>query len=148
MIPFKKITIKSKAGLVLINYSHAIFRSRDPEQRWLSGSSWSRQRKTHAAQKISEISSSILVRELIVFQQTCGAQKFSKPIKKHHIYYWVFRLIFHSWLTWYPLDILRTFERTTHMTISSTLKFTNTLPYAWKYHMIDSTELIQKRGFD
>ena len=60
------------------------------------------------------------------------------------IYYWVFRLIFHSWFIWCPLDISRAFERTTHMTISSTLKFTNTLPYAWKYHRIDSTELIQK----
>ena len=40
----RKITIKSKAGLVLINYSHAIFRSRDPEQWWLSGSSCSRRR--------------------------------------------------------------------------------------------------------
>ena len=147
MIPFKKITIKSKAGLVLINYSHAIL---DQEIQNNGGcpEAAGPDRKTHAAQKISEISSSILVRELIVFQQTCGAQKFSKPIKKHHIYYWVFRLIFHSWLTWYPLDISRTFERTTHMTISSTLKFTNTLPYAWKYHRIDSTELIQKRGFD
>ena len=60
----------------------------------------------------------------------------------------LFRLIFHSWFIWYPLDISRAFERTTHMTISSTLKFTNMLPYAWKYHRIDSTELIQKRGFD
>ena len=40
--------------------------------------------------------------------------------------------------TWY-FDISRAFERTIHMTISSTLKFTNTLPYAWKYHRIDST---------
>ena len=79
-----------------------------------------------------------------VFQQTRGAQNFSKPFKKHHIYYWVFRLIFHSWFIWHPLDISRAFERTIHMTISSTLKFTNTLPYAWKYHRIDSTELIQK----
>ena len=63
MITFKKTTLKSKAGLVLINYSHAIL---DPEQWWLSGTSWSRQRKIPAAQKISEISSSILVRELIV----------------------------------------------------------------------------------
>ena len=65
MITFKKIALKSKAGLVHINYSHAIL-SRDPEQWWLSGSSWSRQRKIPAAQKISDISSSILVRELIV----------------------------------------------------------------------------------
>ena len=79
---------------------------------------------------------------------TRGAQNFSKPFKKHHIYYWVFRLIFHSWFIWCPLDISRAFERTTHMTISSTLKFTNTSPYAWKYHRIDSTELIKKRGFD
>ena len=57
--------IKVKAGWVLINYSHAI-RSRDPEQWWLSGSSWSRQRNIPAAQKILEISLSILVRELIV----------------------------------------------------------------------------------
>ena len=176
-----------------------------------SRSSWSRLRKIPAAQKISEISSSVLVRELIVsphsenpgllllkyreylqkpysldtwcltkqtnvlrsdtasnrinhtacqiwptmlhiscalinsptlktWQHTRGAQNFSKPFKKHHIYYWVFRLIFHSWFIWYPLDISRAFERTTHMTISSTLKFTNTLPYAWKYHRIDSTE--------
>ena len=61
MTPFRKITIKSKAGLVLINYSHAsgqpplFWISWDPEQWWLSGSSWSRQRKTPAAQKISEI---------------------------------------------------------------------------------------------
>ena len=61
--------------------------------------------------------------------------------------YWVFRLNFHSWFIWCPFDISRAFERTTHLTISSTLKFTNTLPYAWKYHRIDSTELIQKRGF-
>ena len=33
------------------------------------------------------------------------------------------------------------------MTISSTLKFTNTLPYASKCHRIDSTELIQIKGF-
>ena len=57
--------IKVKAGLVLINYSHAV-RSRDPEQWWLSETSWSRQRNIPAAQKILEISSSILVRELIV----------------------------------------------------------------------------------
>ena len=82
--------------------------------------------------------------KLQVFQQTHGAQNFSKPFKKHHIRYWVFRLIFHSWFIWCPLDISRAFERTTHMTISSTLKFTNTLPYAWKYHRIDSTELIKK----
>ena len=84
--------------------------------------------------------------KLQVFQQTRGAQNFWKPFKKHHIYYWVFRLIFHSWFIWCSLDISRAFERTTHMTISSTLKFTNTLPYAWKYHRIDSTELIQKEG--
>ena len=30
------------------------------------------------------------------------------------------------------------------MTLSSTLKFTNTLLDAWKYHRIDSTELIQQ----
>ena len=53
----------------------------------------------------------------------------------------------HSWFIWYPFDISRAFECTIHMTISSTLKFTNTLPYAWKYHRIDSTERIQKRGF-
>ena len=81
--------------------------------------------------------------KLQVFQQTRGAQNFSKPFKKHHIYYWVFRLIFHSWFIWCPLDNSRAFERTTHMTISSILKFTNSLPYAWKYHRIDSTELIQ-----
>ena len=79
--------------------------------------------------------------KLQVFQQTRGAQNFSKPLKKHHIYYWVFRLIFHSLFIWCPLDISRAFERTTHMTISSTLKFTNTFPYAWKYHRIDSTDL-------
>ena len=79
-----------------------------------------------------------------VFQQTRGPQNFSKPFKKHHIYYWVFRFIFHSWFIWFPLDISRAFEQTSHMTISSTLKFTNTLPYAWKYHRIDSTELIKK----
>ena len=82
--------------------------------------------------------------KLQVFQQTRGAQNFSKPFKKHHIYYWVFRLIFHSRFIWHPLDISKAFKRTTHVTISSTLKFTNTLPYAWKYHRIDSTELIQK----
>ena len=38
-----------------------------------------------------------------------------------------------------PTRYSRAFEWTTHMTISSTLKFTNTLPYAWKYHRIDST---------
>ena len=31
--------------------------------------------------------------------------------------YWVFRLIFHSWFIWCPLDISRAFQRTTHMTI-------------------------------
>ena len=82
--------------------------------------------------------------KLQVFQQTRGEQNFSKPFKKHHIYYWVFRLIFLSWFIWRPLDIPRAFQWTTHMTISSTLKFTNTLPYAWKYHRIDSTELIKK----
>ena len=51
----------------------------------------------------------------------------------------------HSWFIWCPLDISRAFEWTTHMTISSTLKFTDTLPYAWKYHRIDSTERIKKR---
>ena len=56
MITFKKITLKSKAGLVLINYSHAIL---DQEKHLV-------QTKIPAAQKISEISSSILVRELIV----------------------------------------------------------------------------------
>ena len=84
--------------------------------------------------------------KLQVFQQTRVAQNFSKPYKKHHIYYWVFRLSFHSWFIWYPLDISRAFERTTYMTISSTLKPTNTLPYAWKYHRIDSTELIKMGG--
>ena len=49
------------------------------------------------------------------------------------------QIIFHSWFIWCLLDISRVFERTTHMTISSTLKFTNTLLYAWKYHRIDST---------
>ena len=62
--------------------------------------------------------------KLQVFQQTCGAQNFLKPSKKHHIYYWVFRLIFHSWVIWCPLDVSRAFEWTTHMTISATLKFT------------------------
>ena len=38
------------------------------------------------------------------------------------------------------------FIEPTHMTISSTLKFTNTLSYARKYHMIDSAELIQIKG--
>ena len=71
-----------------------------------------------------------------------------KTFKKHYIYNWVFRLIFHSWFIWCPLHIARAFEHTTHMTISSTFNFTNTLPYAWKYDRIDSTELIQKRGFD
>ena len=61
------MTLKSKAGLVLINYRHAILdQERDPEQWWLSGSSWSTHRKIPAAQKIPEISSLILVRELIV----------------------------------------------------------------------------------
>ena len=86
--------------------------------------------------------------KLQVFQQTRRAQNFSKPFKRYHIYHWVFRLIFLSWFIWCPLDISRAVERTTHMTISSTLKFTNTLPYAWKYHRIDSTKLIQERGFD
>ena len=76
------------------------------------------------------------------------AQNFSKPFKEHHIYYWVFRLIFHSWFIWWPLDISRAFERTTHTTISSTLKFTTTVPYARKHHRSDSTELIKKMGFD
>ena len=58
------IKVKSRFGTYQL-YS-CNFRSRDPEQWWLSGSSWSRQRKIPAAQKISEISSSILVRELIV----------------------------------------------------------------------------------
>ena len=58
------------------------------------------------------------------------------------------QIIFHSWFIWYPLDISRAFARTTHVTISSTLKFANTLPCAGKYHRIDSTELIQERGFD
>ena len=222
MITFKKITLKSKAGLVLINYSYAIL---DQEIQNNGGcpEAAGPDRKNPAAQKIPEISSLILVRELIVSphsenpgllllkhreylqklysldtwcltEQTnelrsnttnnrinhticqiwptmlhisCalinsstpqtssistnswgGAQNFSKPFKKHHIYYWVFRLIFHSWFIWCPVDISRAFERTTHMTILTTLKFTNTLPYAWKCHRIDSTELIQKRGFD
>ena len=51
-----------------------------------------------------------------------------------------FSFMIHLMPTWY----LRAFERTTHMTISSTLKFTNMLHCAWKYHGIDSTELIQK----
>ena len=79
-----------------------------------------------------------------VFQQTRGAQNFSKSFKKHHIYYWVFRLIFHSWFIWCPIS--RAFERTTHMTISSTLKFTNTLPYAWKYHIGLIAQNLSKKG--
>ena len=74
---------------------------------------------------ISAVPSLTLWHSKQVFQQTRGAQNFSKPFKKHHIYYWVFRLIFHSWFIWCPLDISRAFEHTTHMTISSTLKFTN-----------------------
>ena len=67
MITFKNITLKSKAGLALINYCHAILDQEiQNNQWWLSGSSRSRQRKIPAAQKISEISSSILVMELIV----------------------------------------------------------------------------------
>ena len=53
-----------------------------------------------------------------------------------------FSFMIHLMPTWY----FRAFKCTTHMTISSTLKFTNTLTYAWKYHRIDSTELI-KKGF-
>ena len=208
---------KCKFGTYL-SYSHAIL---DKEIQ-NNGNSWSRQRKIPATQKISEISSSILVRELIVsphsenpgllllkyreylqklysldtwcfteqtnvirsdstknrinhtacqiwptmlrisfalinsstlktskyLNKLVGPRTFQDPFKKHCIlYHWVFRFIFHSWFISCPLNISRAFEWTTHMTISSTLKFTNTLPYTWKYDRIDSTELIQKRGF-
>ena len=45
-----------------------LFRSRDPEQWWLSGSSWSRQTREDSCspENIIEIYSSILVREVIV----------------------------------------------------------------------------------
>ena len=70
-----------------------------------------------------------------------------KPFKKHHILYWVFRLTFHTWFIRCPLDISIAFERTVHiMTISSTFKFPNTSPYAWKYHRIGSTELIPNKA--
>ena len=68
MITFKKITFKSKAGLVLINHSHALLDQEIqnnggcPEA---AGPEKDRE-KIPAAQKISEICSSILVREFIV----------------------------------------------------------------------------------
>ena len=123
-------------GLLLLKY-------REYLQKLYSLDTWCLTEQTNATMlhiSCARINSS----KLQVFQQTRGAQNFSKPFKKHHVYYWVFRLIFHSWFIGYPLDISRAFELTTHMTISSTLKFTNTLPHAWKYHRIDSTKLIQK----
>ena len=66
MITFKKITLKSKAGLVLINYSHAILDQAIQNNGGFLEAAGPDGRKIPAAQKISEISSSILVRELIV----------------------------------------------------------------------------------
>ena len=65
MITLKKITLKSKAGLVLTNHNHTIL---DQEIQNNGGcpETVGPDRKISAAQKISEISSSILVRELIV----------------------------------------------------------------------------------
>ena len=176
-----------------------LFRSRDPEQWWLSGSSWSRQRKIPAAQKISEISSSFLVRELIVSPHSENPGllllKYSEYLQKldsldtwclteqtnvlgsntsnriNHTACQIWPTMLHiscalinsstlktssiSTISWGPelfknlqeisyilldvqinfsfmihFDISRAFERTTHMTISSPLKFTNTVPYA------------------
>ena len=114
-----KIKVKSRVGTYQLQSCY--FRSKDPEQWWLSENSWSRQGKIPAAQKISEISSSILVRELIVspHNENPGSMRI----------------------------FLRAFERTTRMKIPSTLKFTNTLPYAWKCHRIDN-RTYPKRGFD
>ena len=227
MITFKKITLKSKAGLILINYSYAIldqeiqnncgcpeaagpdregflqlrkyqkdphrsclgnwlwvlivienpglllFKYREYLQKLYSLDTWCLTEQTnvlstlkHYFYQIQPVIESIIqharygqqccisaVHSLTprhskfqVFQQTRGAQNISKSFKKHHIYFWVFRLIFYSWFIWCPPDISRAFERTSHMTISSTFKFTNTLPYAWKNHRIDSTKVIYIKG--
>ena len=50
-----------------------------------------------------------------------------------------FSFMIHLMPTWY----FESFERATHMTISSSSQI---MPYAWKYHKIGSTELI-KKGF-
>ena len=214
MITFKKITIKWKADLVLINYSHAILNQeiqnnggcpeaagpdkerflqprkyqKYPHWSWLGNwlwalivkiqghcylkyreylqklyslDTWCLTEQTNVLRSDTPVIESIIQHarygqlccisavpsltprhsKFQVFQQTRGAQSCSKPFKKHHIYCWVFRLIFHSWFIWYPLDISRASERNTHMTISSTIKFTNILPYALKYH-----RTYQKKG--
>ena len=169
--PIKKIKIKSKAGLVLINYSHAILdqdihnnggcpEAAGPDrERLLQPRKYQKyphlrsdatsNRINHTACYIRPtmlhiscalINSSIL-KTSSISTNSWGPELFKTGQETSYI---LFRLIFHSWFIWYPLDILRAFERTTHMIISLTLKFTNTLPYAWKYHRIDSTELIQK----
>ena len=61
-----KVTLQSKAGLVLINYSHAILDQELQNNGGCPEAASPDSRKIPAAQKISKISSSILFREFIV----------------------------------------------------------------------------------
>ena len=217
MITFKKIALKSKAVLILINYTHAILDQeiqnnggcpeaagpdrerflqprkyqKYPHRSWLGNWLWAlsenpgllllkyreylqklysldtwclteqtnvlRSDKTsnrisHTACQIwptmlyisYALINSLTLKTSSISTNSWGPELFKTLQETSYIILGV-QIIFHSWFIWCPLDISRAFERITHMTIPSTLKFTNTLPYAWKYHMIDSTELIQKK---
>ena len=219
MITFKKITLKSKAGLVLINFSHAILNQeiqnnggcpeaagpdrerflqprkyqKYPHRSWLGNWLWALIVKIQGyfylstaeyLQKLYSLDTWCLTEQTNVLRSDTTSNRINHtacqiwPTMLHISYALInsptLKTSSISTNLWGP-ELFKTLQETsyillgvqinfsfmihlmpiwyfeslwTHMTISSTLKFTNTLPYAWKYHRIDSTEFIQKGGFD